>query len=383
MVRYIFALFVSATPILAQDVCSVALQSNAFNTFDQTINNNVAFEKKEEICSRDYENSEEFRNSARSGGFSLSYAGFGLGASGGKSSGTGKVHFREESFCQASQDEFAQEYFSNTSVRVADVALRAWTDCIETTERNSLWLKYNIAGDGTGMTGTIYRTISSGPTTLKITSMQVHPSTLAGDVNCSIENQLWTVEDFANGAEVTTDTTSEIVACTKPSDKTIRVALGTDGGSLTWVEMPSNEQMTEDKADVLEAKFLAYTAVTNAKLERLSEENNRLRARLAEHEVLAVVTVARSRLDGSRSTPGVSFNRNTGIIQFPNPEGATYTVLVSDINDGNKENYLTETNYVHTMLSDQTVRIHRTTLDTGNRNAVGNYFTALILKTGG
>lgn len=277
MMKYIAVFCVLASPIFAQDVCAVALRSNAFNTFDQTVSNNIAFEKKEEICSRDYESSEEFRNSARSGGFNLSYAGFGVGASGGKSSGSGKVHFREEAFCQASQDEFAQEYFSNTSVRVADVALRAWSNCIENTRRNSLWLEYKISSDGTGMTGTIYRTISSGRTTLKITSMQVQPSTLASEVNCSIENKLWTVNDFADGEAVTTDTTREIVACTKPSDKTVRVAFGTDGDSLTWVEMPSIEDVGNNEVEELRSQLLALSSTMTDALNDLKETDATIR----------------------------------------------------------------------------------------------------------
>lgn len=277
MIRLTFTLIALASPSLAQDVCAVALQSNAFNTFDQTVSNNIAFEKKEEICSRDYENSEEFRSSARSGGFSLSYAGVGIGASGGKSSGGGKVHFREEEFCKSSQDEFAQEYFSNTSVKVADVALRAWSNCIENTRKNSLWLEYKISGDGTGMTGTIYRTISSGPTTLKITSLQVHPSSLADKVNCSIENKLWTVNDFSSGKVATTDTTKEIVACTKPTDKTVRIAFGTDGDSLTWVEMPSVEEATNNVVEELRSQLLALSAKMTGSLNELKETDVSIR----------------------------------------------------------------------------------------------------------
>lgn len=269
--RYVAVYLFMVTPVFAQDACSVALRSNAFNTFDQTVSNSIAFEKKEDLCRRNYSNKEEFRNSARSGGFSLSYGGLGLGASGGKSAGSGKVHFREEKFCESSQDEFSQEYFSNTSVRVADVALRAWSECIANTRKNSLWLEYKVADDGTGMTGTIYRTISSGPTTLKITSMQVHPSDLSNQVNCSIENKLWTAADFAKGETVTTDTTKEIVACTKPKEKTVRIAFGTDGDSLTWIEMPSVGEAENNQVEELRTQLLALSS-------RLTSTVNELKA---------------------------------------------------------------------------------------------------------
>jgi len=252
---FFLALFFSApSAVIGQaqgDVCRVALESNAFNTFDQTVSNRIAFEQKEELCRRDYSSAEEFRNSARSGGFNLSYAGVGLGASGGRSSGEGRVHFREEAFCRASQQDFFQEYQATTSVRIGDVALRAWSECIRTTNENSLWLHYTVQPDGTGMTGTLRRTIRTGPTNLRITSMQVQPDFLSDEVRCIVAGRMFTPSSLSESGPIETQTTSEIVSCTKPHEQTVRVALATDGGSLTWITMPSAEERHQTEVESL------------------------------------------------------------------------------------------------------------------------------------
>lgn len=245
---------VSESLFAASDFCRVALESNAFNTSDQHIISKIAFEKKEDLCSREYKNSEEFRSAARSGGFSVGFRGFDIGRSRGKSTSTGKVHFKESSFCQADEEQFSQEYKKHTKVKVADVALNAWRDCIEDTKKTSLWLEFEVPNDGTGMTGTISRTIAAGKTTLKITSMAVQPNDLQDSVSCTIEGRTFKKSELEKNP-IVTDTVSEEVECTKPTDKTVRIAFGTDGNSLDWVKMPSLKKVKDNDIEDLKTEI--------------------------------------------------------------------------------------------------------------------------------
>lgn len=277
-------IFIHAGAAFSQDVCAIALQSNAFNTSDEIVSNKIAFEKKSELCSKEYSNKEEFQSAVRNSGFSLSYAGVGVGYSGGKASSGSKVDFQEESFCSANQDQFAQEYFSNTRVKVADVALKAWTDCINTTKSTSLWLDYDLPNDGTGMTGKIYRTISIGKTNLEITDLQVQPVSLNKEVKCTIENIVFDSEYFNDGKKISTNTTEENFSCTKPTNKSVRIGLGTDGGSLAWIEMPSVEAKKLNELDNLNASLLSLTNTTSASIENLNLRLNQASTDLARQE---------------------------------------------------------------------------------------------------
>lgn len=109
-----------------------------------------------------------------------------------------------------------------------------------------------------------------------------------------------------------------------------------------------------------------------------------IESELALHKVLAVVTVIGSRLVTTKSTTGVRYNRQNGVVTFPNPDNAEYLVVVSDYGTAREElEYRTDTNFLRSQLSSTEFRVWKTTLDTTDRNGAPNGFTAIIIKVDG
>lgn len=105
---------------------------------------------------------------------------------------------------------------------------------------------------------------------------------------------------------------------------------------------------------------------------------------LSRHQVLAVVTVLEARLVSGQSSTGVRYNRQSGVVTFPNPDNSEYLVVVGDYGAIRSDlEYRTDTNFLRSYLSSTEFRVWKTTLDTGDRNAAPNGFTALILRVNG
>lgn len=240
--------------VVAQDLCRVALSSNAFNTSDRRLSSRIAMEQRNALCNRDYSSEEEFQSSARSGGFSASYGPYRLGASGGRQSASGRLSFSEEAFCSDTDETFLSTFDSAESTSSGDVALRAWTDCIRITQSTGMWLVYDVEADGTGMVGSLRRTISSGATNLSVTALNVQPRNLADQVECTISGTTFTQSSLLESGPFTASTTSENVSCSKPADVSVRVSFSTDVGSTDWVRLPSAAQRSVTELEELAAQ---------------------------------------------------------------------------------------------------------------------------------
>lgn len=106
-----------------------------------------------------------------------------------------------------------------------------------------------------------------------------------------------------------------------------------------------------------------------------------IESELSRHQVLAVVTVFGSRLVTTKSTTGVRYNRQNGVVTFPNPDNAEYLVVVGDYGAIREDlEYRTDTNFLRSYLNSTEFRVWKTTLDTGDRNAAPNGFTAIVMK---
>lgn len=255
-------------PAYAEDFCDIALTSGAFNTSDERESLKIMYEQKEDICRKEYNSSEEFRGAAKSGGFNLSYAGIGLGASGGSSTNKGKLSFASEDFCQASEEEFSKEYSSYQFVSSADAALRAWSGCVKDTKKNALWLSYDLNADATGFSGTMYRTAAEGRADLLINSMQVTPDSRAGEISCQIGNSKVNV-DYFNDKSVKADTFSVNLQCTKPEDVSVKISFGTDQAALGWVVLPSKSAARETDLEGLSKQIIRLEGELHSESARL------------------------------------------------------------------------------------------------------------------
>src|ERR1700734_973476 len=89
---YVLALAVCFDPPLAmaENVCDVALTSQAFDTVNATAAQNIAFAQRDNLCNQTYNSLQESQNSARQSGFNYSYAGIGIGASDARQNSEGR-----------------------------------------------------------------------------------------------------------------------------------------------------------------------------------------------------------------------------------------------------------------------------------------------------
>jgi hypothetical protein len=247
---YLCTLFLVATvsKSFATGVCDIALSNNAINTSDASITSKIAFQKKEDLCRSEFSSAEEFRNSARNSGFNVGYAGFTLGHSGGKRTGSGKLSFNSEEFCQANQVDLNTFYTSRIKTSVADIALEAWRDCIKVTQENAFFIEYSESSDSNGATGFLHRRIIDGTTHFSITDMKVQPSTV--EVKCYVNG-----EAIQKGKlNVVMDSARESFSCDKPEDENVRVGFGTNIGDPIFIEMHSKEYQKQTTMDELASR---------------------------------------------------------------------------------------------------------------------------------
>lgn len=231
-------------------VCDVALSSNAINKTDFEQTSRITYQKKEDLCRREYNSVQEFREEASASGFNLGYKGLELGHSGGRKTGSGRLSFSEETFCQANQVDLSSEYQSKLSTSVADIALRAWQACIETTEKDALYIEYETAAGNSGVKGFINRRVVNGSTEFVITEMMVQPAKLANKVKCQVGHATVSLGKL----NIKLTNTREGFACDKPPGADVGVSFGTNIGDLDWIRMPSEAAVEQKEIGVVSTK---------------------------------------------------------------------------------------------------------------------------------
>lgn len=244
----------------AQSSCDVVLQTKAFDISSSSVTLRTAFDKKEQICQQKYSRVEEFRSAASNSGFNMEFKGVGLGASGGSADQSGNLSFESEAFCQANQEQFAQEYEASDFQQIASIAVQAWERCVTAQRSNAVWMSYKRSDDGSGFTGTIYRTINVGSVDrLKLTQMLIQGEDIPEtDIVCSAGNETITPAFFDGGKSIEFGTLSENISCNKPADKTVSVSFGTDQGALPWIELPSVEKSNDTDIVELDRRLSRY-----------------------------------------------------------------------------------------------------------------------------
>ncbi|EXI78949.1 MAG: hypothetical protein AW10_02591 [Candidatus Accumulibacter appositus] len=247
----LFICFISATQAVTS-VCDIALQSRAFNTNDYASTSSIVLNKRDDACQSKYDSRKEAIDSARSSGATIGYGGFSFGASDARKESSGKWSISDSRFCNAS----AKELDSFTSVRVrqqvADIALSAWSECIGSVESNQLYATFSPNANGSGITGTLYRSVSRGGvgTITGIVVAGAPGSSSGADgsiVNCMIGT---TVVTPNMTQAITIDRTDIAFQCTKTSDHHIlKVAISTTQGDTPWMSLPAPVQIENKKIE--------------------------------------------------------------------------------------------------------------------------------------
>lgn len=276
-----------ANTVTAADssLCDLALKSGAFNTNDYAQTANVMMQKKDEVCRSEFNSQGEAISSARKSGGSFGYGGFTLGASDARQTASGKWSVADSKYCHAKAEEL--DSFTNTRVQqqVADIALEAWSDCINKVETNKLFVKYKLHPDGSGMTGTIIRNLRKGAIG-KITGIMT-------SVGKSEENQVackigTTPIETDKLLDIQIEKSDIAISCSKSKDKNVSIALTTSQEDTDWILLPSR---TEQVQSVTDNKI----ARTDSRITQTDSRVAQLEARLttekfgSSHQVLAQV----------------------------------------------------------------------------------------------
>jgi len=115
----------------------------------------------------------------------------------------------------------------------------------------------------------------------------------------------------------------------------------------------------------------------------LEQKISALQARLSDalekwksptYKVIAAVRVEKGSIVSS--TPGVSYNKRTGVVVFPNSRNKSFIPVVTDFKN---YNYSTETHYLREITGADRFRVWRTALDTTDRNDPPESFTAIVI----
>src|SRR3974390_1514370 len=92
----------------------------------------------------------------------------------------------------------------------------------------------------------------------------------------------------------------------------------------------------------------------------------------------AVATVSNGSIVANRTSPNVTYDKNTGVLDFPNPPpGQNITASVSNFDDGSP--YITTTHWIKD-IGPHHIVVMQSALDTGGRTWVGRDFTAIIVS---
>jgi hypothetical protein len=231
------------------DICSVALTEQAYDVEESTIQTNLMFAARDDICEKEYDSVSQARSEARSGGFNVGHAGVSIGVSGAKQSNNGKWSIKETAFCKATASDLQTSYGSEYRNQVARIAVQAWLECVKSSNQNLLYLEYAISPDGQLFTGRLRTTASTGPLQRTITGISV-VGDAADTVVCNIAGKNYKPDDVGEKpVEITTTGTS--VACSKSGSEGASIALQTSQSALPFVHLPSEREVKVSEFDEL------------------------------------------------------------------------------------------------------------------------------------
>ena len=284
---YVVGVLASSDFASADNVCDIALTSGAFNTSDYAQNSRLVFKKKDDVCKSEYNSQSDAYSAGEQSGGSIGYGGFSLGLSDAKQKSNQKWSISDSKLCQASAQDL--ESFTSTFAKqkVADTALKAWSECIDKT--NKLNLKYSLVPEGTGMTGIIVRTVSDGGGFGSITGIMSSDPKV--DISCRIGTQTVEINKMTT---IKFDKGSTGISCNKPADASVSISLNTDVGDTAWIELPSLAEQKKTsvesvndavnqlrlKLTTLATQFETYGNQNNTNIQHLTDESIKLSRRI-------------------------------------------------------------------------------------------------------
>lgn len=286
------------------------------------------------------------------------------------SSGSNEAKLKH--FCK----EFSSDY-RNNEVRfnsisaVNDASVNAWFQCKA------------LAARGVKFTPTIGK--SHILISIKRTSADdVVLQRMTYDVNALTCNHKITAGDTV---EINTELPSGtyVINCTR-SQKPVgsekqypetELSIITDAGPFL-LKIPADSVLPYQWASEIQQIQKLQEAAFNERVQGLEREIREINSR---GRVLAIIDVVGREI--KYGSPGTSYDPDTGVITFSNPNKLDYVPLITDygVNAYNK-NYLTSTNFIFPNFvspNKNQIKIWETPLDTGDKNNAPVSFTAVVV----
>lgn len=249
LVPSVLCIFVSTAS--AQNVCDTVLTAQAFDRTSRATTEFVMQAERDALCDKEYSSLQEARQAARKSGFNLGYEGLEIGGSGARQNANSRWEIRDTSFCRATLSDFSSAHQSSYSQQVASVAVRAWENCVQSSQSNQLFLIYEIQDGGNILAGRLVRTAASRiGFDFAITGVGV-VGQAGGHVRCRIGTRSIDPNQLETTSYKVTETET-VLSCEKIGegrDKHATLNIQTSQGAIPHVTLPSAQALDEDRID--------------------------------------------------------------------------------------------------------------------------------------
>lgn len=239
-------------------VCDIVLTEKAFNTTDYSQTSRIMLKKRDDVCRSEYDSAQEAYSSAQQAGGSLGYGPWSVGLSDAHQNSKGKYTVSDSRFCKASAEELSS--YTDTSFRqqVADIAVSAWLSCIRTFKNNQLFIHYTLNNDGSGITGSIFRSVANHGSFGSVTGITVNSNKLKviKGLSCKIDTQDIPVNQKINIQLLKTPTSFD---CIKDSNTEMSISLVTSEGNQGWIVLPTRSEVKKSQYQPGNSKLVGTT----------------------------------------------------------------------------------------------------------------------------
>ncbi|SEL93798.1 hypothetical protein SAMN04489760_10163 [Syntrophus gentianae] len=282
-IKWFLGFMIATQPVLnfayAASECDAVWDSGAFNKSRYAESASLLLKKKDAACSQNYQNKGEAEEAAKKAGGEIGIGSWSFQGAEAEKIAETTWSISKSSLClNASAEELASFTSIQAKSQVTDLAVRAWSDCIERSETNKLFVEYTTLIDGTGMTGWLisHPDRADGYGTIKdvaITNLTAKDQ----PVTCLIGGRRVIVNKDFRGCNIPITKDRTAISCTKNPRKSINIALKTDQVAPPGIiAMPSLANEIQTRINEVNDAVHALRIQLMQSVQRLSSESVRI-----------------------------------------------------------------------------------------------------------
>jgi len=263
-----FIAFGTAVSGADSDVCSVVLQSHAFDIHQSTTRISLATATAEDICKTAWSSEEEAKATVRKWDSNASaYEGMFKGTGNGQWDDS--KHTIKENFdwlCASDHRSSLTQYFMTTFDHVADVAVNAWLQCVLNTNQKGLFSKLTIAPDRSSFTiDVVYKPNGAGDV------LHIDGYTSDQGYTCKY------LDEDARDFDVTEP--DVLLTCNPTREGDVTAAINTSSGAIGPYHVPSKQFLDLSRRyDELLARVASLAETASALKASLDSDTSRIDA---------------------------------------------------------------------------------------------------------